>query len=67
MIIVPYSSALFRVLIDFLVPLGPLRGEQDSYSDLECLKQHAKSRYSGILGFEVRRNLKIFYSCPNTF
>jgi hypothetical protein len=25
------------------------------------LKQNAKSRYSGILGFEVRRNSKIFY------
>jgi hypothetical protein len=25
------------------------------------LKQNAKSRYSGIPGFEVRRNSKIFY------
>ncbi len=33
----------------------------ESITRVGILKQNAKSRYSGIPGFEVRRNLKIYY------
>jgi hypothetical protein len=33
-----------------------------SLARVGLLKQKAKSRYSGIPGFEVRRNLKIFFA-----